>query len=373
MIDQHNERTHAQYSPSKLKSLEICPMFREDYNKPTHPITLRGTAMHEAVEKGSIQGSNLDGYERSLVEYCLDFQAEWSSDQTWTCHMEAKLHTPGGQYGFCDVLFIRAHEAVLLDWKFSFRVQTAVHENVAAQAYVWGVFQMYPQVTSVEVHYVYPRLDVISSHTYHRDDCERIQLRVETIIERVKLADPSTAMPTEEICLYCSRKATCSALHKVALPLANSYAKETLAIPLEYSPANIQDPETMSRALQVATILEEWCNSVKAYASQMRREQGKEIPGYNWTMRSGPMVVLNPEAVVEEAKKAGLEDHEIMDATNISISKLADALAKRAERGAKKSKIANFKAALEESGAAEQKPDTFVLQRAKKTSFEVLK
>ena len=367
MNNDHSQRGHATYSPSSLKALEICPLYQKDNDKAPHPITLRGTAMHEAIETGKVEG--LDPYEIEMVKTCLDFQAEWSMDSTWANYPERKMATPGGQWGYCDNLFVRGREAVLLDWKFSTRVQTEVENNVAAQAYVWGVLNDFPDVMEVAVHYVYPRLDVVSSRVFTRDDMEKIELRVETIIARAKLADPTKAMPTEENCLYCSAKATCPALHKLALPLAQEYKKDELTIIDEYHPSQISDPNVMAKAMAVATIMEEWAGSVKFHANQMRRETGVEIPGYTWASRKGDAVVNSAALVKFTADEFGLTDDDMVSAMSLSVSKLAEKIGERAPTGKKKSQIEAFKNELIDSGAIELKPDTFFLRRERKTKY----
>lgn len=367
MTNDHSERPHATYSPSSLKSLEICPLYQKDSDKAPHPITLRGTAMHEAIETGKLDG--LDPYEIEMVKSCLDFQAEWSMDQTWANYPERKMATPGGQWGYCDNLFVRGREAVLLDWKFSTRVQTEVENNVAAQAYVWGVFNDFPDVMEVAVHYVYPRLDVTSSRVFTRDEMEKIELRVETIIARAKLADVTKAMPTEENCLYCAGKATCPALHKLALPLAQEYKNDELVIPEEYHPSQISDPNVMAKAMAVATIMEEWAGSVKFHANQMRRETGQEIPGYAWVSRKGDTIVNNAALVKSYAEEFGLNDEDIVSAMSLSVAKLADKIGEKVKSGKKKAQIEAFKNLLIDSEAVSVKPDTFFLRRDRKTKY----
>ena len=367
MNNDHSQRAHATYSPSSLKALEICPLYQKDNDRAPHPITLRGTAMHEAIETGKMDG--LDQYEIEMVKTCLDFQAEWSMDQTWANYPERKMATPGGQWGYCDNLFVRGREAVLLDWKFSTRVQTEVPNNVAAQAYVWGVLNDFPDVMEVAVHYVYPRLDVRSSHVFTRDDMEKIELRVETIIARAKLADPTKAMPTEENCLYCSAKATCPALHKLALPIYNEYKKEELTIIPEYHASQISDPSAMSKAMALATIMGEWADSVKFHANKMRRETGQEIPGYVWANREGALNVVDTERVISLALDSGLTKDEIMKTVTVSIPKLSEALSDKAPKGEKTKAVARFKRTVEESEAVIRQPDTQFLRRERKTKY----
>ena len=365
----HSDRQHATYSPSKLKSLEICPRFQQDNNAPPHPITLRGTAMHEAVEAGTPEVDGLSDYEKEMVRYCLDFQSEWSMDPTWVSFPEMKLTTPGGNFGYCDQLYIRGKEAILLDWKFSTRVQTVVEDNVAAQAYSWGILNDWPDIVEVTVYYIYPRLDVVSTHVFTRGDMDRIELRVETIIARAKADLEDQEMPTEEGCLYCSRKATCSALHKLALPIHNEYKKDELTVIPEYHASQISDPNVMAKAMAVATIMEEWAGSVKFHANQMRRETGVEIPGYAWTSRKGDSVVNNAALVKFTADEFGLTDEDMVSAMSLSISKLSDKFGERAPTGKKKSQIEAFKNSLIDSGAIELKPDTFFLRRERKTKY----
>jgi len=367
MNNDHSQRAHATFSPSSLKSLEICPLYQKDEDSAPHPITLRGTAMHEAVETGKFDG--LDPYEIEMVKTCLDFQSEWSMDQTWAAYPERRMGTPGGQWGFCDNLFVRGREAVLLDWKFSTRVQTQVEDNIAAQAYVWGVLNDFPDIMEVAVHYVYPRLDVISSHVYTRDDMPRIELRVETIIARAKLSDPASAMPTEENCLYCARKATCPALHQIALPLAREYKKEELTIVEEYHPSQISDPTAMSKAMALATIMGEWADSVKFHANKMRRETGREIPGYVWANREGALNVVDTERVISLALESGLTKDEIMKTVTVSIPKLSEVVSEKAPKGEKTKAVARFKRIVEESEAVIRQPDTQFLRRERKTKY----
>lgn len=359
----HSARAHARYSPSKLKSLEICPVFRDDPDRPPHFITVRGTFCHEALD--SNDDHLLFPDERPLVQMCRDYMQTWVG---WKRHDEVRLETPGGQFGFADRVFVSEPKAVLVDFKFSTQLQEDAESNPAAQAYTCGIFKNWPGVDEVEVHYIYPRLHKVSTATYRRgEDLTRIHLRCETIVERARHADPEQdAVPVEEVCLYCANKATCTALHKLALPLANRYRAEELKVPVEYDPQFITDPTVMSRALAVAAVMAEWSDSVRYHANKLRRESGVEIPGYAWTHRKGDTSVLNPLAVVAKAREFGLDDADIMSACEVSLSKIAEKIMERADRG-KKAKLAQqFRDELEDSGVVEQKPETWFLKKEKK-------
>jgi hypothetical protein len=62
---------HARYSPSTLKSRELCPGFEPKKDGEVHIVTQRGTAMHQACEIGDFD--NLNAEETKLVMKCLDY------------------------------------------------------------------------------------------------------------------------------------------------------------------------------------------------------------------------------------------------------------------------------------------------------------
>lgn len=62
---------HAKYSPSTLKSRELCPGYEPKRDGEVHIVTQRGTAMHQACEIGDFD--NLNAEETKLVMKCLDY------------------------------------------------------------------------------------------------------------------------------------------------------------------------------------------------------------------------------------------------------------------------------------------------------------
>lgn len=65
------DTTHARYSPSTLKSRELCPGFEPKRDGEVHIVTQRGTAMHYACETGAFDDLNAD--ETKLVMKCLEY------------------------------------------------------------------------------------------------------------------------------------------------------------------------------------------------------------------------------------------------------------------------------------------------------------
>lgn len=73
---------HARYSPSTLKSRELCPGYEPKKDGEVHIVTQRGSAMHQACEIGDFD--NLNAEETKLVMKCLDYveriRAELTAD-----------------------------------------------------------------------------------------------------------------------------------------------------------------------------------------------------------------------------------------------------------------------------------------------------
>jgi hypothetical protein len=65
------DTSHARYSPSTLKSRELCPGYEPKKDGEVHIVTQRGTAMHQVCEIGDFD--NLNAEETKLVMKCLDY------------------------------------------------------------------------------------------------------------------------------------------------------------------------------------------------------------------------------------------------------------------------------------------------------------
>jgi len=76
------ETQHARYSPSTLKSRELCPGYEPKRGGEVHIVTQRGTAMHYSCETSDFSKLNAD--ETKLVMKCLDYierlRAELTTD-----------------------------------------------------------------------------------------------------------------------------------------------------------------------------------------------------------------------------------------------------------------------------------------------------
>jgi hypothetical protein len=168
--------------------------------------------------------------------------------------------------------------------------------------------------------------------------------------------------PTEN-CLWCSRQATCVALHRHALTIANRY-EGNLQIPDQYHPGQIVDPTMMSRALAMARVLEKWCESVKHHALQMRLG-GQEIPGHELRSRSGARKITDPMAAWA-AVRDRLSPDQFVACCDVSLPKLETAFAEAAPRGGKAKAKQELSEALADLGIVDTGKESFYLAKTKK-------
>ena len=361
----HAARPHSTISPSKLHLLEISPLYIHDPTRPVHPLTAEGTLCHEALDSGD--HSTLTDDQRYLVQMCEGYTTELRAQNRFVEeHRELKLDVADGIWGYADLILLTSDRkaAALVDYKFGANPQEDAENNPAAQAYTLGIFNGWTQLETVEVHYLYPRLDEISLATYVRDDVPRLRLRVETIRARVEHA--TTCNPTPDTCIWCGAKATCAELHRVALPIATRYgAGKQITVPPEYDPSLIANPVVMSQALTVANVMSDWADSVRFHALKLRQETGQEIPGFDLKHRSGRKRILSPQIAYELATKSGITHERFLQAVEVSAKGLADAAGDNAPRGQKTEAAQRLEDQLRDAGVLEIGAKVFYLQRSR--------
>lgn len=371
----HSDREHSKISPSKLKALEICPGFLPDDTGEVHEITAIGTKCHEALDSGDFSG--LTEEELGLVKKCKDYVGGLLTPQAKQFN-ELRLDILDGIWGFADLFILHGTGTLgdLVDYKFSFNAQEDAETNPAAQAYVLGLFQKFPGLEEVDVHYLYPRRDEISKATYTRADVPRIRLRIQTIVARVEHASLFSGRelglglnPVPGNCQYCGRKATCQALHKMVLPIATRYAeRKELAVP-QGDFSLVKNPEDWSRLMAYVPVLEAMADSIKRHALEFREQSGVEIPGYELRSRQGRKTITNAEIAYKKLVVEGganITHEEFLRCVEVSPKKLADCISENSPRGQKGKDIANAENLLRDAGVLEVGGETFFLARSRK-------
>jgi hypothetical protein len=375
----HVVRKHARCSPSKLKNLEICPSYEGDNDGPVHPVTLRGTAMHEALETGNDSGllTENDNEELRLVMMCREFQdAERVEGEEVITEPHLKTHDPDVM-GFADRVVLEPPREVLghsvrrarcRDYKMGFNAVDGPENNPQAIAYTVAIFLRWDDVAEVDFAFLIPRLDLVLQHTFKREDLPALKLRLSLIADRVRKLAGKEFNPNNENCLYCGRKATCKALIDKTLTIARGYDDGSkLPLPAVLDPTQIVDPQQIAYALNVASVAESWIEQTRKRAHQIRTELGLEIPGYDLIERQAKREIANVPGTFEiVTKEFGVPPEEVLSACKVSITQLEKVVTDRAGHGEKAKVAEKFTDRLMDEGYLTRGASFHVLQRSRK-------
>jgi hypothetical protein len=371
----HSGRAHAKRSPSSLGNYAVCPHYLPDNDRPLHPVTVEGTAIHEAIEKRDLGGLSPDA--RQIAQTGIRYwDGLLATRKNWRQYVEIRIDIPHMGFGHADLVMLSPDETqgVLVDWKTGYNAQAAVENNIQQRAYASGLFRRFPKLRALEIHVVYVRLLEADINLVTLEDCPQIELELIAIDRRAEEAEQnaiSAHNPDPAVCTYCVKAGVCPALNKLALPVAEAYAKarpEALTVPEAYDPALITDPAVMAKALVVADIMERWSESVRKHAVDLRLDSGVEIPGYTLVNRKGSTSVIDPQLVYSLAQEAGLDHAAIMGSVNMSVPKLLDAIRDTAPKGQKKHVAQEFEDTLRDSGAVMIAQDTYHLRKSRAAS-----
>lgn len=257
-----------------------------------------------------------------------------SSEQTENSLNSSKITEIFGTVDVTVVKRVKEHIDIA-DYKFGRTRVTHASENIQGHAYMVGTFDKYPWAKTVTVHFITPRLDEVTKHTYHRDDLEWHRLRVSVIVERATAENPELN-PRTEACRFCKNKVSCPALKDQLLPLAKKYESNNFAVDLlrKYSPDTVDDPAVLGRMLEVAPVMEAWAQAAKKKALEVAVETGDEIPGFEVRYKN-PATKIKDSQAAFEALQEHFDAEEFMEVSDVSISKLAKKLGEKLPRGEK--------------------------------------
>lgn len=327
----HASRAHARYSPSTFAYREACPHWEND-NDPEKSTAAadQGTKLHEFCERETSEG--LEGDEKMFVDMCLGYAQPYKDAPGAVVMREVKLKVLD-QYGTVDLLILNGTHADMMDYKMGRHGVEPAENNPQGQGYMLGVWDKFPQIESVTVHFLLPRRDEVSTHTYYRSkDYNRVKLRIATIIARAK--KPQEFCPSEGVCMYCGAKSRCAALATRALSISKKL-QPGLVLP-EKIELDASNPQQVAMLLSLAPIMEGWTKQIRDGALRLSLEEGMDIPGFRRFTKSTPRRVTSILGAWDALKeKMTIEDF-LSTCTNLSIVQLEDKFAENAKRGEKK-------------------------------------
>lgn len=375
------ERGHHPDSPSSLQASEACPCFENEQRES--PAAAKGTLQHKATEDGVLDILQGDEAMEKAVSDCLYYRRRVEqyfhscgiNDPISVKEIKLQVGDDVITEGYPDevLLSVKLGEAHVLDWKFGKEPVTPTADNVQGFCYVLGVFQAYPQLKTVTMHFYAPyqgwsdeEQEAKYIHTFTRDDIKRMELRVRTIIARKhsQYAKPEARV---DLCLWCAKKGTCPALHNSIVKVSEKYPE--MLVPDVVAPSKLQLPLQFAAAHKFASQVELWAKAVKSRCTDAALSDGIDIPGYRLVRRQ-ERSIQSLQLLLEAAKKNGATDEELFKIMTISLTGVEKIVKDKAPKGKGAAVIRQLTSDLEETGATAKGNPIHFLQEIKTPSQE---
>ena len=119
----------------------------------------------------------------------------------------------------------------------------------------------------------------------------------------------------------------------------------------ELNPANIDDPVTLNKMMQVAAVVDNWGSAVKKEALKRAVEEGVEYPDYDLHHRRPSFTFKGEEMIaLFDAASHLLNDDELARTCKTSVNELSKALAAKLPRGEKGTARGTIESTLLQAG-----------------------
>lgn len=364
---EHEERAHAEHSPSSLKEKAKCPGFRNDNTRDTSAAD-RGTLGHLAVEKANLDVIPADDpYLRTAAEKCLKYLAVLRSRCVGNREeIRERRYDLHDQFGHIDHLILHDNEtkAELVDYKFAWNPYEA--DSPQFWGYAYAILKAYPKVEQITVHVLLPFLDEIDVHTWTRRDYDELAAKSLAVIEAAKRNDPEFYQ-TGEHCTWCANKASCKKLGTVFLTLTSNYKPNEIQFPEgAFDPENVNSPELMALFKKAAPVAKAWAAAVEERAFNMRVQEGIEIPGWELAERKAPFKITDAQAAWEVVKNQITPDA-FAACCDVAIGELEKAVGRVAPKGKIGESKAQLRDALIDASAAKVDGTVLYLKKSRLT------
>lgn len=300
----HSEREHARYSPSSLESREICPGWENAEEKEPAQWATDGEKCHEAAE-AKIGGDDslhqaLPKDLSSFVQEVYDYvQPRIAGAEKIVA--EQRLHHAQPLlreycHGTPDLYTITGNAGQIFDYKFGRRPVTNANTNLQGWAYVLALFDTYPQLNVVEMHFIVPRVhNCTSDALFERSDYDRLLGRILRAVERCTSSE-SELNPCWSACAYCGRKAEC---HALTTMVRASYDLETKEFSYDalVDASGREDAASLGYLLNASKVVEDWVKQTQERIKQKALE-GNEVSGYELRFTRGRTSVKTIDKVI---------------------------------------------------------------------------
>lgn len=277
------DRSHAEYSPSRLSMLAKCLGWIGDGQPGS--LAARGTAIGERLAGYMTDGIDpLDGADpddRAAIENgmaALDQIRERHPELVWTAERWVDTGIEGCS-GYCDLDGtdpLGIETPVLIEIKTGRGEREPAQTNMQVAAYALGLARV-ADCSEVIAYMIECDTGAVSAAVLRPD-----RVPIAELIARAKAATDADLTPGSQ-CAYCARREQCPPV--VASPdNALAMIGERTLSPKDYagalSPADLG--ETLERVLPVVKLADDYASALKSRAMAII-EAGGEVPG--WTVK----------------------------------------------------------------------------------------
>lgn len=274
-----------------------------------------GTEAHKKASDYILNNTPLEDIQDEAIHGYVDYVRTVGSPGPFFCeHRLPFLGSSGGIDCYC----IHGKTGHIFDFKYGIGVKLRAEENEQLAFYACAVKEKHPQLTTITVHLIQPRVDSlfdgipsISSWTLPHQTLGAWKRRFSDGLDEV---ERSTALAAGSWCRFCKAKAKCP----IQLAYAHTVEAEQHLTPLSNltevvphaSALAISDIPKIARLLQAQSRINAWFKKAEElllyYANQ-----GHNVPGFQLAKKRTNrkwLEILDPTDIAEELKKRGIDD-----------------------------------------------------------------
>lgn len=375
-VASEQKAVHSKVSPSNLKNLDGCPHYESEHQdelKDMHPNTVAGLRVHLEVElyfdpdkEDKLEGQDVELYEGikqehiDRAQYAIDYAERALKEQGAdpdTLVTEPRLHTPlPNTYGRCDLLAIwdATGHSQIFDWKDGNHWQGDAENNLQGHAYALGVFHEYPDVESVEVHFVYTRREEETVATFTRAaHYQKFLDKVVKINREYDLVHTSGKQMQRKCdsCQFCIHQTGCPQWNPmVPEVVGQSKLQGTETLPSTWKLEELCElPDEVGKALTVMGFFAKYHSELKDLALSMVRDEDMTIPGQALVESNSGIKCSDPQGAYAASLESGVPVEDFLETVRtISAGKLVDRMA-RAVAASSDTTIAKAKKEIREN------------------------
>jgi len=393
------ETAHAKYGPSGAQSRDICPGHKG--NPGSSEASEQGDRLHAVCEHNGDEDAAAVTYTKAKKKAWIPLEKEeWEwvnmaleyvrSLPDTDLKTEHKINlTPlgfeGMDFGTADrVSFTPFGLGMhMVDYKFGWGAITDVEKNFQFMIYALGLFNEFPQVESITVHMVQPKLNTLDSHKWVRSDIARLDSIVRASHDRViqweQTNDVSLLRVDPINCERCRHQGRCPKWQELGIATVSAvedtgitkYEEPKEQLTPSMIPALISqnwdvasaDPVRVAQFLACIPAMEAFFTKFKKYALEVNEQVG-ELPGFSVVSTAGKSDLISPVDVVKVvSEKFDVTANEIIGTMKPSLTELKALVSSRAPRGDKAKYAEAVVEALSDQGLILKSSGTSYLKR----------